>query len=214
VQASIEKGTEMRLFILGATGGIGRHLVRIGLEAGHEVTAFVRSPNKIVQRSPRLHVVQGDLFNVEQMSQSLIGHEAVLSAFGPTAIRSSSLRRKFGRALAQSLRKSNVKRVELVSAAFLFPHIGALAWVLTRTLFRQMAPDMAGMEREIMQNDFEWTVVRPPRLTNGSANRAYRVMDEDLPEGGRVISRAEVAEFMIGEAQHPAHIHHIVGVSR
>jgi putative NADH-flavin reductase len=204
----------MKLFILGATGGIGRHLVRIGLEHGHEVTAFVRSPNKIVQRSPFLNVIQGDLFSVEQMSQSLPGHDVVLSAFGPTTIRSSTMRRKFGRALAQSLRKTDVKRVELVSAAFLFPHIGALAWVLTRTLFRQMAPDMAGMEREIMQNDLGWTLVRPPRLTNGSATRAYRVKDEDLPEGGRVISRADVAEFMIGEAEHPVHIHHIVGVSR
>jgi len=37
----------MKLFILGATGGIGRHLVRLALERGHFVTAYVRSPKKI-----------------------------------------------------------------------------------------------------------------------------------------------------------------------
>ena len=43
----------MRLMILGATGGIGRLLVSGALEEGHEVTAFVRSPEKVRQKSPR-----------------------------------------------------------------------------------------------------------------------------------------------------------------
>jgi hypothetical protein len=37
----------MKWFILGATGGIGRHLVRLALERSHFVTAFVRSTKKI-----------------------------------------------------------------------------------------------------------------------------------------------------------------------
>ena len=39
--------TSMRLFILGATGGIGRQLVEQALERRHHVTAFVRSPQKL-----------------------------------------------------------------------------------------------------------------------------------------------------------------------
>ena len=37
----------MRLLILGATGGTGRALIRQARERGHEVTAFVRSPQKL-----------------------------------------------------------------------------------------------------------------------------------------------------------------------
>jgi putative NADH-flavin reductase len=204
----------MRLFVLGATGGIGQHLLRIGLEHGHDLTAFVRSPNKISQVSDRLKVVQGDVFNASQLTQSLAGHDCVLSAFGPTVIRASTLRRNFGRTLALSLRKSQVPRAQIVSAAFLFPDIGPLGYALTRTLFRQMAPDMAGMENEFMQSGIDWTIVRPPRLTNGPATHAYRVTDDRLPKDGTIISRADVAEFMIGEAEHPAHIRRIVGVAR
>jgi uncharacterized protein YbjT (DUF2867 family) len=46
----------MQLFILGATGGIGRHLVRLALERGHFVTAYVRSPQKIGEAQNPTHV--------------------------------------------------------------------------------------------------------------------------------------------------------------
>src|SRR6476469_7433896 len=105
----------MRLFVLGATGAIGRHLLRIGLEREHQLTAFVRSPNKISQRSGLLKVVQGDVFNASQLTQCLAGHDCVLSAFGPTTIRATTLRREFGRTLALSLLNSKVPRAEIVS---------------------------------------------------------------------------------------------------
>jgi putative NADH-flavin reductase len=204
----------MRLFILGATGGIGMHLMRIGLERGHELTAYVRSPHKIPQSRERLAVVKGDLFDASAMARSLAGHDAVLSAFGPTTIRTTTLRGDFGRTLASAMREGGVRRVQLVSAAFLFRKIGMLGALLKPTLFRFMAPDMAGMEREIMKDGLEWTVLRPPRLTDGPPTRRYRVADGELPASGYVISRADVAEFMINEAESPVHIHRIVGLAR
>jgi putative NADH-flavin reductase len=204
----------MRLFILGATGAIGQQLLRIGLERGHELTAYVRSPHKISRPSGRLSVVQGDLFSVGAMARSLAGHDAVLSAFGPATVRTTTLRREFGGALASALREGGVRRVQLVSAAFLFRRIGMLGALLKPTLFRFMAPDMAAMEREIMKEDLEWTVLRPPRLTNGPPTRSYRVADGELPASGYVISRADVADFMIDEAETPAHVGQIVGLAR
>ncbi|MFT7518761.1 MAG: hypothetical protein ACI9MC_000893 [Kiritimatiellia bacterium] len=37
----------MKLLIFGATGKWGRLLVRLALEAGHRVTAFVRDPSTL-----------------------------------------------------------------------------------------------------------------------------------------------------------------------
>ncbi|HEY8134182.1 MAG TPA: NAD(P)H-binding protein, partial [Thermoanaerobaculia bacterium] len=37
----------MRLIILGATGGTGRALLEQARSRGHQVTAFVRSPQKL-----------------------------------------------------------------------------------------------------------------------------------------------------------------------
>ena len=36
-----------RLLILGATGSLGRHVLRQAVAAGHDVTVFVRTPSKL-----------------------------------------------------------------------------------------------------------------------------------------------------------------------
>jgi len=128
-------------------------------------------------------------------------------------IRASTLRRQFGRTLVAAMRQSGVRQAQVVSAAFLFRNVGITGHILKATLFRQMIPDMAGMETEICQPDLDWTIVRPPRLTNGPARHAYRVADGVLPDGGFLISRADVAHFMIGEVEKPAHLKQIVGVA-
>ena len=203
----------MQLFLLGATGRIGRHLVHIALEHGHFVTAFARSPEKIGITHERLRAVRGDLFNAEQMARSLEGHDALLSSFGPATLNACTLRRDFGRTLATALRKSAVRRFQLVSSALLFPDLNIVSRVLQTTIFRQMLPDMAAMEAEVIGDDLDWTIVRPPRLTNGPGKHAYRVADGHLPKNGFLISRADVAHFMIGEAERPAHVKQIVGVA-
>jgi putative NADH-flavin reductase len=205
----------MRLFLLGATGGIGRHLVRIALDRGHCATAYVRSPAKIIASRERLKVVAGDAFNVDQLAQALPGHDAVLSAFGPRTVRHTTMRRDFARGLVASMRLAKIERLLLVSAALLFPNVGILGALLKSTLFHQMAPDMAGMESEIKKSGLLWTIVRPPRLTNGPAAKTpSRVEDGRLPEGGRTISRVDVARFLICEAESPMHLHQIVGISK
>jgi len=50
----------MRLFILGANGKTGTQLVDLALARNHQVTAFVRSPEKITRRHPNLQVLHGD----------------------------------------------------------------------------------------------------------------------------------------------------------
>lgn len=203
----------MNLFVLGATGGIGRELTQQALARGHRVTAFVRSPHKINASSEHLSVIQGDVFNVDELARCMASHDVVLSAFGPASLRPSTLRRQFGKTVAAALRKGGVRRIQLVSAAFLFHELDILTRLLKATLFRQMIPDMAGMEAEICQPDLDWTIVRPPRLTNGPARHSYRINDGSLPSKGFLISRADVAHFMIKEAENPLHQKRIVGVA-
>jgi hypothetical protein len=72
---------------------------------------------------------------------------------------------------------------------------------------------MTAMEAALERNGFEWTIVRPPRLTNGPLTQNYSVADGRLPKG-MIISRACVADFMLKEAERPAHVRQIVGLSK
>jgi uncharacterized protein YbjT (DUF2867 family) len=89
-----------------------------------------------------------------------------------------------------------------------------LATLLRRTLLRNVAKDSAEMERIVRSSGLEWTIVRPPRLTNWPHAGTYVVADGHMPKGGRLCtSRADVAHFLLEEVVRPAHIHRIVGLA-
>jgi putative NADH-flavin reductase len=50
----------LRLTIFGASGRTGKPLVEQALNAGHEVTAFVRDPSKLTTKHGHLKVIRGD----------------------------------------------------------------------------------------------------------------------------------------------------------
>lgn len=203
----------MRLTILGATGGIGRLLLASALDQGHEVTAFARAPEKITRNGSRLRVLGGDLFNARQMARAIEGSDAVLSAFGPTALRPTHLRRNFGRTVVEALRTAAVDRFIHVSTAFLFRDGGLLVQAMANTLFYNVTADSRDCETEMARPDLAWTIVRPPRLLDAPPTGRARILSGHLPKGGFVISRADVASFMLQEAVSPCFVRQVVGIS-
>ncbi len=57
------------------------------------------------------------------------------------------------------------------------------------------------MERIFSQSALDWTMVRPPELTDKPYTGRYRVREGRLPVFGFTISRADVADFMIKAAE-------------
>jgi len=77
----------VRLFLLGATGNGGRRILRFALERGHQVTAFVRDQNKLVEIVGRslpqsLHVMVGDIAKSAELAEAMVGHDVVINAAG------------------------------------------------------------------------------------------------------------------------------------
>ncbi|MGA7520847.1 MAG: SDR family oxidoreductase [Acidobacteriaceae bacterium] len=208
--------TSLRLFILGATGGIGRQLVDQALERHHQVTAFVRSPQRLGARRDGLTVIQGDVRNADAMSAALAGHDAVLSALGPPGPSRNTITSDSARATVAAMQTAGVRRLLVVGVAALFPDIGMFGRVLRNTLLRNIADDSAAMERIVKATRLDWTIVRPPRLTNGARTEHYGVADDHLPSGaGRnaTVSRADVAHFMLNEVEQPGHMRRVVGIA-
>ena len=72
----------MRTFVTGASGFIGLHLLRAFLDAGHNVTAVVRSPHKLgpFGDTPGLTIVGADLERDVDFPQLLQGHDLCVHA--------------------------------------------------------------------------------------------------------------------------------------
>jgi uncharacterized protein YbjT (DUF2867 family) len=78
----LEKGTELKVTVFGATGQIGRLVVGDLLAGGHDVTAYVRNPGKLGRSDPRLVTVTGELSDQAGIQQAVRGSDAVISALG------------------------------------------------------------------------------------------------------------------------------------
>jgi putative NADH-flavin reductase len=204
----------MKLFILGATGGIGSALIDQACARGHTVTAFVRSPQKIAGTDPRLTVVTGDPRNAQQLASAMRGHDAVLSALGSRSLMAHGLLRDCARSTVAAMQAASVDRLVIVSAAALFPDAGLLAAILRRTLLASAMDDAAAMEKTVMGDGLEWTIARPPRLTDGGGTGHYRAVTGHPASSALTIDRADVARFMLDAADRELHVREIVGVGR
>ena len=207
----------MKVLVLGATGGIGLELVRQAIERSYSVTAFVRSPERLKEFQNRIAVIQGDVLNSDELERAVEGHDAVLSGFGPRVPISkgdANLLRDFATALTTAMQHVGVRRVVAVSTAFLFKDsILPPTYLIGRMFFAGIVTDASAMETVIRASELDWTIVRPPQLTDKPYTGKYRFREEHLPRFGFNISRADVADCLIKALDNRASVKKILGVS-
>lgn len=207
----------LKLLVLGATGATGLEVVRQAIGRGHSVTAFVRSPDSLAALENQITTRKGDLLDSMQLAHVIAGHDAVISAFGPRLPLSKAdahLLQQFATALTNAMKQTAVRRVVVESVAFLFKDsIVPPAYLLGRLLFPKIVADSAGMEGVFEKSALEWTMVRPPELTNKPYTGRYRMREGHLPSFGFKVSRADVADCMIKLVESGSSIRKVVGVS-
>jgi putative NADH-flavin reductase len=204
----------MRLFLLGATGKTGLEIIDLARLRGHEVTAFVRSPQKLKQ-ADALTIVHGDPRRPESLAAALPGHDAVLSTIGPPpreALRPSTLVTDCARVTVGAMAASGVARLVIVSAAVLFPEKG-LAFAFFRWLLRHHARDLTAMEAIVRSSGLAWTIARPPRLTT-SRDAGFSALRDARPPGKLAMSHRSVAAFLLDAVEQQAYVRQVVGLGQ
>ena len=201
----------MKLFVIGATGRTGREIVQQALARGHHVTAFVRSPENINLKNERLTVRKGNVIDENQLFNVMQSHEAVLSTLGPReAFKRTSLLHDSAVATTDAMHRSGVKRIVVLSAAAHFPGIpNRIVSFVLRNLMR----DSLAMEEIVQGSGPDWTIARPPRLTQEEYT-TYRSREGAAPKMGFTLSRKAVAAFMLDVIEQKKHFQKIVGIAK
>jgi putative NADH-flavin reductase len=220
----------MKLTIFAATGGIGRQVLEQAVAAGHDVTAAVRNPKTL---SVAVRTVIADLKSPDEaaLESAIRGADAVISALGPRSASDTGIAETGTRAIVRAMKATGVRRIVVVSAApistvpsprrpdppkhdagdgFFMRHLLA---PLTKLALRSHYADLARMEDVLTDSGLDWTVVRPPRLTDKPLSGTYRIAFDRNLRRGLVISRADVAHFMIRVLGQPQAIGHAVGIA-
>jgi putative NADH-flavin reductase len=201
----------MKLFVIGATGRTGREVVQQALARGHHVTAFVRSPESMTLKNERLTVLKGNAMDENQLFDAMQNHDGVLSTLGPREVfKPGSMLRDSALATTLAMNRSGVKRLVVLSAAAHFPGIpNRIASFIMRNHMR----DSLAMEEIVQASGLDWTIARPPRLTQEQYS-TYRSREGAAPKMGFTLARKAVAAFMLDAIEQEKHFHKIVGIAK
>ena len=209
----------MKILIIGGTGGTGRQLIRQALEEGHQVTALVRSPEKLKITDPRLQIVKGNVLDPEAVRQSVSGQEAVLSVLGhkkffiKTNILSEGTKN-----IIEAMEQEGVDRFICVTSLGISDSRFRLGlyytlFVIPFIIFFYFR-DKEKQEKLIRNSRLNWTIVRPGQLINRKKRGSY----QHGPKVGsyiltKMISRADVAHFMLSQLSDDTYSRKAVGIT-
>jgi putative NADH-flavin reductase len=224
----------MKLTIFAATGGIGRQILEQAIEAGHDVTAVVRNPQKLPgELSRQVRVVTADLAAPDpaMLKSAVERADAVLSGLGATSNSDAGIATQGTRAIAAAMKAAGARRIIVVSAApigtvpspgqpkqpkhdpgdgFFMRHLFA---PLTKAALRKHYADLAEMEDVLRGSGLAWTAMRPPRLTDKPLTGTYRTAHGRNLRRGLFISRADVAHYMLRALEQPDTISQTIGIA-
>jgi putative NADH-flavin reductase len=203
-----------KLTVFGATGGTGTEVVKQALAAGDEVIAVVRNRSRLaVPAHDGLRVVEADVMDADAIAPLVADRDAVVSALGshegrrPTTVCGDGVT-----SIIKAMEQGRTRRLAVVSASGPFiddgdgPIIRYVGKPLVQWMLKNGFADLVAMEEKVRGSGLDWTIVRPPRLTNSSRRRRYRTELNRNVRGGARISRADLADFILRALPDPAYV--------
>lgn len=207
-----------RLLVLGANGPTGRQVVRQALERGYRVDALTRHPEAFPLHHDQLRVIAGDATDRGVITAAVAQGGAVVctigTAFtrGPVQVYSTS-----ARLLVEAMAHHRDRRLVVVTSAGLTPsHEGSgaagrvLRGLLRDWVGKTVYDDMAAMEALVSASDLDWTIVRPPGLTD-EPGTGYVVAETEVE--GAFCSREDLARMLLDQLDDDRFVRRVAGVA-
>ena len=192
-----------KLCLFGPTGGVGSLVAEQALARGLDVRAAARDWPDDAKSDPRMERVTADLLG-ENLHTVVKGCDAVISTVGPgrepaTLADPPPLYSLGTRRIVEAMRDTGVKRLVMVSAAFVDRQASVPEWFRAASLpLANLFADMRRMERVLSGSpDIAWTAVRPGWLLDQPRTQDFEVAANDLPSGALRTRRADLAQFLI-----------------
>ncbi len=210
----------MKVIVFGATGSLGQHIVKNAIDHdhdhNHEITAFARHPDRLTLSGSQLKKVAGDVFDQQAVNAAIEGQDAVIIALG--AGMKGRVRETGTRNVIEAMKCAGVSRLIVLST------LGAgnsrrylnffWKYLMFGILLRRAMVDHERQELIVRESGLDWTIVRPAAFTDEPATGCYKhgsMMDEG--ELALKLPRADVAEFMLSQLEHPQYLHQTPALS-
>lgn len=204
-----------KILVIGGSKGIGAEVVKAALARGLAVRAFSRSADKMTISDPNFEAVVGDATKPEDVDPALEGVDAVFHTIGvpkgpgfiftPTTVFSDATR-----ALLPGMQARGIKRLLVVTGYGAGDGEQALSTfekLPFKAVFGRAYADKGVQEDLIKASELDWTIARPGVLTHNPASQAYKILTDAKDWRNGIVSRADVADFLIKSYLEDTHIH-------
>ena len=205
----------MKIAVIGATGFVGSTILQEALQRGHEVTAIVRHPEKVTPH-PKLRPHKTDVQKADEVTRSVAGHDAVISAFNPGWSNPDIYNQqvKGTRAIIDGVKKAGVKRLLFVGGAGSLevkPGVQSVDLPEFPAEYKQGAlATREALNLLRKEPNLDWSFLSPSAdLFPGQRTGKFRLGTDQLLADAKGESRISVEDYamaMIDEVEKPKHI--------
>lgn len=210
----IPNGKNRTVTVFGATGGIGKLVVRNALAYGFNVTAYVRNISKVERRHPRLRIVTGTLNDMDKIKDAMFNSSAVISCIGPefSKVPLPESVSDGHKNIILAAEQSNISRfITLSSPAYEFKGDKLNLYTSVYKMYMDRFYPYTNQEHIKMAEDAQksslnYTVVRFYKPTDDvTLSRLLITHGENLTHP--YVSRDDISQFMLTNLEHDLFIH-------
>lgn len=210
----------MRILVIGAGKGIGRETVLRGAARGHQIRAMSRSGFSDLPEGAE--EFRGDALVATDIATALDGMDAVISALGvpkePAKLwREVTLFSASTALLIPAMVEAGPRRLIAVTGFGAGDSKAAMSWPERKGHSLLLGRPYADKDRQevlIRNSTLDWTIARPVILTNGGYTGQIGITADPAKWRNGLISRADVAAYLIDAAETGRDLHQAVVLRR
>lgn len=208
----------MNLIIFGATGMVGKQLVKQALHMGHHVKAYGRNVfTANLPESKELECIQGALFNEKQVFNAIKGCDGVLSALGG-GFDGTDVTRSLGmKNIVAQMQKAKVQRIVGIGGIEILNADEDTLIMDTPDFTPEYIPvslEHFKAYNFLKASTLNWTFVCPPDIMDAAVTGDYTTNADYPPARNKFrINSGDLAMFMLKELTKNEYVQKRVGIS-
>lgn len=202
----------LAIAIFGGSGATGKALISHLSREGVPVRALSRKAGSIATEANRIEVVEGSLSNSEDVLATLQGCAAAICVFGPRPPYVDVFCEQATVNIVAAMRQLGIRRLVCQTGGMIgdYRENRTLPFQWMADAFRlhspQIASDRVAQENVVMHSGLDWTIVKPPRLTDGAAKGTWTAGPDVRLGMLSSISRDDLSAFLVEEILRPRQI--------
>lgn len=188
-----------KVLVLGAGGQIARCVIdMLANNSEVEMSLFLRHPSKTKRNaSKNVHVVQGDVLNIEQLKHAIDGQDIVYANLTGDDIDIQAAN------IVKTMNAAGIKRLIFVVSLGIYGEVPGKFGAWNRREIGAYLPPFRRAADVIEASGLDYTILRPAWLTD-TDEVDYETTERSEPFKGTEVSRKSVAALIVKIIESPA----------